>query len=79
MQYLLLIYGAENDRTKMSETERNAMFSDYRSTPTRSRSPATTWRQCAAADPHRHTVRVRGGKPSTTDGPFAETREQLGG
>jgi hypothetical protein len=25
------------------------------------------------------TVRVRGGKTQTTDGPFAETREQLGG
>lgn len=25
------------------------------------------------------TVRVRGGKPETTDGPFAETKEQLGG
>lgn len=25
------------------------------------------------------TVRVRNGKPVTTDGPFAETREQLGG
>jgi hypothetical protein len=25
------------------------------------------------------TVRVRGGKPLTTDGPFAETKEQLGG
>jgi hypothetical protein len=25
------------------------------------------------------TVRVRGGKTLTTDGPFAETREQLGG
>jgi hypothetical protein len=25
------------------------------------------------------TIRVRGGKNSTTDGPFAETKEQLGG
>jgi hypothetical protein len=25
------------------------------------------------------TVRVRGGKMSTTDGPFAETKEQIGG
>jgi len=25
------------------------------------------------------TVRVRGGRPSITDGPFAETKEQLGG
>lgn len=25
------------------------------------------------------TVRIRGGKASTTDGPFAETKEQLGG
>ena len=26
-----------------------------------------------------HTIRVRGGKVTTTDGPFAETKEQLGG
>ena len=25
------------------------------------------------------TVRVKSGKPTTTDGPFAETKEQLGG
>ena len=25
------------------------------------------------------TIRVRGGKATTTDGPFAETKEQLGG
>lgn len=25
------------------------------------------------------TVRVRGGRPSITDGPFAETKEQIGG
>jgi hypothetical protein len=25
------------------------------------------------------TVRVRNGKPAVTDGPFAETKEQLGG
>jgi hypothetical protein len=26
-----------------------------------------------------HTVRVRDGRPSVTDGPFAETKEQIGG
>jgi hypothetical protein len=29
--------------------------------------------------PTARTIRVRGGKVSTTDGPFAETKEQLGG
>ena len=35
--------------------------------------------EALAADGTATTVRVRNGKTSTTDGPFAETREQLGG
>jgi hypothetical protein len=31
------------------------------------------------SSPTARTIRVRGGKVSTTDGPFAETKEQLGG
>jgi hypothetical protein len=77
MQYLLLIYG-DGSWTKRSEAERGALVSEYRafgeqfaeqilgSNPLQ---PVSTAR----------TVRVRDGKRVDTDGPFAETKEQLGG
>ena len=47
--------------------------------PRVSRSPATTWGEALQPVHTATTVRVRNGKTSTTDGPFAETKEQLGG
>lgn len=80
MQYLLLIYGAEDQWTKMSEAERTAMYTDYR-TFTDDIKQSGHWLGGNPLQPTHTatTVRVRNGKPSTTDGPFAETREQLGG
>ena len=80
MQYLLIIYGEEKAWSTMSETERGKMMADYGAftkeiiasghfkggNPLQSISTATT-------------VRVRDGKSVLTHGPFAETREQLGG
>lgn len=77
MKYVLLIYMEEN---ALSETEREHCYQEsaqlaqqlhskgqYLSTaPLHSVATATS-------------VRVRDGKPLVTDGPFAETREQLGG
>jgi hypothetical protein len=80
MQYLLLIYGEEKAWTQMSETERNAMFAEYR----KYTDEITKSGHYVGGNPLQGihtatTVRVRNGKSSTTDGPFAETREQLGG
>jgi hypothetical protein len=80
MQYLLLIYDAEKTFTEMPEAERQQFHDDY----------VTFTRDIMASGHHKGgdalqpvhtatTVRVRGGKTTTTDGPFAETREQLGG
>jgi len=80
MEYMLLIYGNERERASMSEAQRGEVFGEYRAftdaivksghfkagAPLQPTSTATT-------------VRVKGGKTVTTDGPFAETREQLGG
>ena len=80
MRYLLLIYSKESDWAAMSEGERGAMYQQYMEftegikksghyiggNPLQPTSTATT-------------VRVRDGKAVATDGPFAETREQLGG
>ena len=49
-------------------------------TPIRSRKADTTRAATRCSPTHTATtVRVRQGKVATTDGPFAETKEQLGG
>jgi hypothetical protein len=80
MRYLLLIYDAESQWASMSEEERGKMFQEYM-TFTESIKKSGHW---VGGDPLQPTttattVRVRNGKTATTDGPFAETREQLGG
>jgi hypothetical protein len=80
MQYLLLIYGDEKAWMAMSEAERNAEYTEYM-TFTADIKKSGHWIGGKALQPVHTatTVRVRSGKSSTTDGPFAETREQLGG
>jgi hypothetical protein len=80
MQYMLLIYESEANLRKMSEQERGAMFAEYMKFTDDIRKSG---RFLAGAPlqptPTATTVRVRDGKRLTTDGPFAETKEQLGG
>ena len=80
MQYLLLIYDPEKAWAEMPEAERNKLFSEYM-TFTNDIKTSGHYRAGDALQPTHTatTVRVRDGKISTTDGPFAETREQLGG
>jgi hypothetical protein len=80
MQYLLLIYHSESDFAAMSEGDKQAMYKDYHSFTNGIRESGhyiggNPLQPVATAT----TVRVRDGKTLTTDGPFAETREQLGG
>ena len=77
MQYMLLIYAHEN---ALSETEREACYKESAQFAHELNASG----QYLAAAPLRPTstatsVRVRDGKRLVTDGPFAETREQLGG
>ena len=77
MKYMLLIYG---DEQALTETERKDCYAES----TQLAHDLNANGQYVAANPLHPTtmstsVRVRNGKRLVTDGPFAETREQLGG
>ena len=80
MQYLLLIYQNEKAWAEMSEADQGAAFGEYMQFTTDIKASGH-YRGGEALQPiaTATTVRVRNGKTTTTDGPFAETREQLGG
>ena len=80
MRYLLLIYGDENGGADMSESEQRTMMDEYFQYTEALRS-AGVMQGGDALQPTSTatTVTDDGGKPLVTDGPFAETREQLGG
>jgi hypothetical protein len=80
MQYLLMIYRSEAELFKMNDTDRQKMTTEY-GTFTESIIKSGHFKAGDGLQPSTTatTVRVRDGKVLTTDGPFAETREQLGG
>jgi len=82
MHYIILIYGDEKNFAMMSESpeakaDMYAAFMRYGA----DMQAAGVLRGGAELKPTHSatTVRVRNGKTLTTDGPFAETKEQLGG
>ena len=80
MQYLLLIYEPEKTWETMPEAERDKIFTEYMTFTSDIKTSGHLKAGDALQPTHTATtVRVRDGKTSTTDGPFAETREQLGG
>jgi hypothetical protein len=80
MQYLLLIYSKESDEPQPGTPEGNAHFEAYMgfNQEMDGRNIEHTG-QALQPVATATTVRVRDGKAETTDGPFAETKEQLGG
>ena len=80
MKYLCLIYSDESQWAKAPQTETEKMMTEYRAF---GESIRESGHHLAGfrlhPTPMATTVRIRGGKLSTTDGPFAETKEQLGG
>jgi hypothetical protein len=80
MQYLLLIYDSEADWNKLTATEQAAMYQEYGQF-TKEITDKGKFRAGSQLQPiaTATTVRVRNGKRVVTDGPFAETKEQLGG
>src|SRR5437870_11877094 len=80
MKYLLLIYENEADWAAVSEAEKGKIFQEYMDYSKRIRKNGN-YLGGEALQPvsTATTVRVKNGKTLTTDGPFAETREQLGG
>jgi len=80
VQYLCLIYEDEREWQKMPQAESEKVFGEY-SAYTESIRKSGHYAGGNALQPTQTatTVRVRKGKIATTDGPFAETKEQLGG
>ena len=80
MKYLCLIYDAEKQTAAMSKTEADAFMGEYFAFTEAIRQNGQYLSGNALQPVHTATtVRVRNGKLSTTDGPFAETKAQLGG
>jgi len=80
MQYLLMIYQNEAEYGKMDAEAGKKMTEEYGAF-TQSIIQSGNFKAADRLQPTHTatTVRVRDGKILTTDGPFAETREQLGG
>jgi hypothetical protein len=80
MQYMLLIYGNEAEQAGRAAEESKLMFAEYGEF-TKGIIGSGHFKAGDALQPTSTatTVRVRNGKQLVTDGPFAETREQLGG
>ena len=80
MKYLLLIYRSDEAYGKMTPDQRKALSGEY-GVFTQSIVQSGHFKAGDGLQPSTTatTVRVRDGKVLTTDGPFAETREQLGG
>lgn len=80
MQYLCLIYENEKVWATMTEAARNEAMGDYRRfTDDIKKSKHYVGGNPLQPTSNATTVRLRDGKRLTTDGPFAETKEQLGG
>jgi len=78
MQYLLLLYGDEKRWASMSEAQYKAGVAEYQAFGKEFANAILGSNPLQHTDTAR-TVRVRDGKQVNTDGPFAETKEQLGG
>jgi len=80
MKYLCLIYDEEKTMAGMSKADSDAFMGEYFAfTEGIRKSGHYVAGEALQPVNTATTVRIRGGKLSTTDGPFAETKEQLGG
>lgn len=80
MKYLCLIYDDEKTMAGMSKADSEAFMGDYFAfTEGIKKSGHYVGGEALQPVASATTVRIRNGKTSTTDGPFAETKEQLGG
>jgi hypothetical protein len=80
MKFMLLIYHEEATWDALTKPERQEIYREYRELM-QELEPKGTYLVGDELQPTKtaRTVRVREGKAMITDGPFAETREQLGG
>ena len=76
MKYALLIYSNDTEWDTLSEDEQKAIYGEYFAI---SETAGVIGGQELQTADTATTVRVRDGESLTTDGPFAETKEALGG
>jgi hypothetical protein len=80
MRYLLLIAGDEAAQNALSESEDDAMFAEYGEwMKTMAERGILQGGERLRPSADATTVRLRNGEVLATDGPFAETKEQLAG
>jgi hypothetical protein len=80
MRYLCLIYDDEKGMAAMAKADMDAMMGDYFTfTDDIKKSGHYVAGEALHPVATATTLRTRNGKTTTTDGPFAETKEQLGG
>jgi hypothetical protein len=78
MKALALIYVDEQSWDSLSDDERNAVYAGHNAFQKSAESKVLDTGELAPTRTAT-TVRVRGGETIVTDGPFAETKEALGG
>jgi len=80
VKYVLLVYNAPGAFEALPERERDALMAEFDAFNKELTASGEFVGGAALADPaNGRTVRVRDGVPATTDGPFAEAKEQLAG
>ena len=80
MKYMLLIYDREQDWLSLSDAEKGAIYAEYMQF---SQDIRESGHYISGSQLHpiasATSVRIRNNEQIVTDGPFAETHEQLGG
>lgn len=80
MKYMLLMYANESDATKISPEESQVLYQDWLTLLKEAQGAGVLLSNNGLSPiANATTVRVRAGQTLCTDGPFAETHEQLGG
>lgn len=76
MKYMLLVYDNPASWENVTEEQRQGLYAEYGAV---AQNPATVDSAQLKPVETAKTVRIEGGETLVTDGPFAETKEQLGG
>jgi hypothetical protein len=76
MKYMLLVYDNPESWTDITEEQMQGLYAEYGAV---AQNPATAGSGQLKPVDTAKTVRITDGTTLVTDGPFAETKEQLGG
>jgi len=76
VQYMLLVYDNPANWADVTEEQMQGLYAEYAAV---SQDPATVHSAQLSPIDTAKTIRVKNGETMTTDGPFAETKEHLGG